>query len=147
MPRYKDYADGLTTLSLYTYHGFVSSADTRTAEVTQMLSAIAQDTADFIVVTGDTNDFSEHKDIWQMFNNAGLTPVHNGESETVTDRNNSIDNIFVSSHITCLYYNVINSNDWKYTPTGATTPIPVSDHDLLYADLQFDFEAVLNARQ
>lgn len=146
MPRYKDYADGLTTLSLYTYHGNVSSATTRTAEVTQMLAAIAEDTSDFIIVTGDTNDFSTNKDIWAMFAAAGLTPVHDGKSETVTDRNNSLDNIFVSSHCSCAYYNVINSSEWMYIPAGGSTPQAVSDHDLVYADIVFDFETVIDAR-
>jgi endonuclease/exonuclease/phosphatase family metal-dependent hydrolase len=147
LPRYKDYADGLTTLSLYTYHGNVTSATTRTAEVAQMLSAIAQDSSDFIIVTGDTNDFSANKDVWTQFQTAGLTPVHDGKSETVTERNNSIDNIFVSNNITCLYYDVINSSEWMFKPTPTSSPIPVSDHDLLYADLKFDFETVISARQ
>ena len=146
LPRYKDYADGLTALSIYTYHGNVSSATTRTAEVTQLLTAIASDTADFIVVTGDTNDFSTNKDIWAQFETAGLAPVHDGKSETVTERNNSLDNIFISSNITCLYYDVINSGDWKYKPTPSSNAQAVSDHDLVFADLQFDFEAVIEAR-
>lgn len=147
LPRYKDYADGLTTLSLYTYHGNVTSADTRIAEVTQMLNDIASDTSDFIIVTGDTNDFSANKDIWAMFNTAGLTPVHDGSSETVTERNNSLDNIFISSHCSCAYYDVINSGEWTYIPAGGSTPIPVSDHDLVYADIVFDYETVIKARE
>ena len=147
LPRYKDYADGLTTLSIYTYHGKVDSATTRTAEVAQILTAVAQDTADFIVVTGDTNDFSTNKDIWAQFESAGLTPVHDGKSETVTERNNSLDNIFISSNITCLYYDVINSGEWMYRPTPTSAEQAVSDHDLVFADLQFDFDSVIADRR
>lgn len=147
LPRYKDYADGLTTLSIYTYHGKVDSATTRADEVTQILTAIAQDTADFIIVTGDTNDFSANKDIWAQFNSAGLTPVHDGKSETVTERNNSLDNIFISSNITCLYYDVINSGEWKYKPTSTSAEQAVSDHDLVFADLHFDFDSVIAERR
>lgn len=146
LPRYKDYADGLTTLSYYTYHGIVSSAEDREEEVNDILAKIALDTSDFIIVCGDTNDFTDNKDVWAQFAAAGLTPVHNGKSETVTERNNSIDNIFISSNIHCLYYNVVNSTEWMYTPPSASSPVPVSDHDILYADLQFDFETVLDAR-
>jgi len=152
MPRYKHYINGDTTLSLYTYHGTVTSDAIREQEVTQMLAAIATDTSDFIVVTGDTNDFSGSPnyryDRWAQFEAAGLTPVHRGDSSTIEDDNvhMSIDNIFISDKIKCLYYNVIPSWQWMYTPPNAQAPVPVSDHDLVYADLQFDFEAALAAR-
>ena len=150
MPRYKDYKDGLTTLSFYTYHGIVSSDAERILEVNDILAKVAVDTSDFIIVCGDTNDFSGQPnysyDRWHQFEAAGLTPVHWGESETVTDRTVSIDNIFTSSNIKCLYYNVVNSGDWMYKPNSSSSPVPVSDHDFLYADLQFDFEAVIEAR-
>lgn len=150
MPRYKDYKDGLTTLSFYTYHGIVSSDAERILEVNDILAKVAVDTSDFIVVCGDTNDFSGQPnythDRWAQFEAAGLTPVHDGSSETVTDRSCSIDNIFISSHIKCLYYDVINSGDWMYKPTPTSSPVPVSDHDFVYADLQFDFDAAIAAR-
>ena len=92
----------------------------------------------------DTNDFSANKDCWAQFEAAGLTPIHNGESSTCTDEELSIDNMFISSHITCLYYNVINSRQWMY---GTSSQVPVSDHDFVYADLQFDFETVIAAKR
>ena len=145
LPQYKHYADGITTLSIYNYHGDSTSATAREEQVSQIIADIAQDTSDFIIVLGDTNDFPDNHPNWQSFADAGLTPVHNGSSTTTTD-GWSIDQIFTSEHITCLYYDVIDSRDWQYKPTPTSSPIPVSDHDFLYADLQFDFEAVINAR-
>jgi len=148
LPPYKHYVNGDNlTLSVYSYHGYFSSSAEGRPCVQDILNKVAEDTSDFVIVCGDTNDFSENKELWAMFANARLTPVHNGASVTVADGNtHSIDNIFVSSGITCLYYDVVRSLDWQYKPTPTSSPIPVSDHDFLYADLQFDFDAVIEAR-
>lgn len=149
LPKYKDIVDSETTLSIYNYHGNHQSDGTlRIAEATQIIEAIASDTSDFVIVCGDTNDFSTNKDIWAMFANAGLTPVHDGTSSTVTDPadGKSLDQIFIGANITFLHYDVISSYEWMYTPSGSSTSVPVSDHDLVFADLQFDFAAAIEAR-
>lgn len=135
-------------------------------EIDALLAVIANDTADFIVIVGDTNAFETGFDIstgahheWEMFRNAGFTPVLDGTDNTVTadlqDRyfckadNDKVyciasyDQIFIGSNITAENFGIIDSNLYPVESLGS---VPVSDHCMVYADLKFDFDAVMQAK-
>lgn len=144
LPQNKHYPR-VPTLSVYNYHGSLNVSN-RLAEIQTMLDVIDEDTADFIIIMGDTNsevDQQGHRQSWDMWEAAGFTAVHHGESPTWPSQVNpshysSMDNIFVSSHINVLGYNIVPWQDYML-PNN----LPLSDHDMVYADLQFDFDAVL----
>lgn len=146
MPQNKHFPR-VPTLSVYNYHGSLAKAN-RLAEIEDMLDVIEQDTSDFIIVMGDTNsetDQQGHRQSWDAWESAGFTAVHHGESPTWPNpdgvRYSSMDNIFVSEHINVLGYDIIRATNYMI-PSGSG-PRPLSDHDLVFADLQFDFDAVL----
>lgn len=147
LPQYKHFAHQFT-LSVYSAH-LDLGASNRLTEVSEILATIANDTSDFIIICADTNAFESEADAqgkrptWEAFIAGGFTPIHYGESPTVTDGSTSIDQIFMGSNISCLYYDVVNSNNYQVEISGNDNPI--SDHDMVYADLQFDFDAVLAA--
>ena len=164
------------TLSVYCYHGSsggktisgtsYSSYQVRQMEIDALLAVIANDTADFIVIVGDTNAFEAGFDIstgahheWEMFRNAGFTPVLDGTDSTVTadlqdkyfckaDNDKvyciaSYDQIFIGSNITAENFGIVDSNLYPVESLGS---VPVSDHCMVYADLKFDFDAVMQAK-
>ena len=143
MPQNKHYPR-VPTLSVYNYHGSLNLAN-RLDEIDDMLDVIAEDTSDFIIIMGDTNsevDQQGHRQSWDKWEENGFAAVHHGESPTWPNpdgsRYSSMDNIFVSSHINVLGYDIIRSTNYPLEDGR-----PLSDHDLVFADLQFDFDAVL----
>lgn len=147
MPQNKHYPR-VPTLSVYNYHGSLNHS-ARLVEIQTMLDIIANDTSDFIIIMGDTNsevDSTGHRQSWDAWENAGFRAVHHGESPTwpnpVGSRYSSIDNIFVSEHINVLNYDIIMADKYPINESGQGGR-PLSDHDLVFADLQFDFDAVL----
>lgn len=140
-----------------------TSLQYRLMEIQKILTYIAQDTSDFIVVCGDTNCFEPgfntengtHQE-WELFRNAGLIPMLPGTESTVTGDTQakvyykvgdkvhclvSYDQIFVTPNISMISYGVVDSNKYPLI-TVANNP-PVSDHCMVYADLQFDFESAM----
>ena len=171
-----NYVSSDCTLSVYSWHGIAyngtiegvtkTSLEIRQMEITALLAIMAQDTSDFIVVVADTNCFEAGLDIqnnthveWEMFRTAGYTPILPGIESTVTADNASthyhvdgngtafcdacFDQIFVSSHITAEGYKVVDSNLY---PVPAANNAPVSDHCMIYADLKFDFDAIMQEK-
>lgn len=175
--KYYSHAVGAdATLSVYCYHGAssgktisgtsYSSYQVRQMEINALLAILAQDTSDFIVIVGDTNAFENGFDIatgthheWEMFRNAGFTPVLEGKESTVTaDLQNKYfckadndkvyciacyDQIFIGANITAETYGVVDSNLYPVESLGG---VPVSDHCMVYADLKFDFDAVAQSK-
>lgn len=145
LPKFKE-VNHQFTLSVYSCHLGLAAAD-RLIEVAEILQTISTDTSDFIIVVADTNAFEDEADehgkrpTWEAFINGGFTPIHYGESDTVTGGGTSIDQIFMGANISCLYYDVVDSN--KYTVTIDGNTVPISDHDFVYADLQFNYWAVI----
>jgi hypothetical protein len=173
---FSNYVNSDCTLSVYAWHGVAyngtvdgvskTSLEIRQMEITALLAIMAQDTSDFIVVVADTNCFEDGLDIqnnthveWEMFRTAGYTPILPGIESTVTADNASThyhidgngtafcdtcyDQIFVSSHITAEGYKVVDSNLY---PVPAASNAPVSDHCMIYADLKFDFDAIMQEK-
>ena len=173
---FSNYVNSDCTLSVYAWHGVAyngtvdgvskTSLEIRQMEITALLAIMAQDTSDFIVVVADTNCFEDGLDIqnnthveWEMFRTAGYTPILPGIESTVTgnvaashfhvDGNDTAfcdacyDQIFVSSHITAEGYKVVDSNLY---PVPAASNAPVSDHCMIYADLKFDFDAIMQEK-
>jgi hypothetical protein len=173
---YSDAIDAEATLSVYCYHGkssgatiggtSYSSLQVRQMEINALLAILANDTSDFIVIVGDTNCFESGFDIatgthqeWELFRNAGYTPVLDGHDSTVTAELEdkyfckssddkvyclaSYDQIFIGANITAECFGVVDSNLY---PVEALGGVPVSDHCMVYADLRFDFEAVQQAK-
>lgn len=146
LPQYKRSAHQFT-LSVYSAHLSSSSASNRLTEVAAILATIAEDTSDFIIVCADTNAFATEADsdgkrpTWEAFITGGFTPIHYGEYITCTTDAHSIDQIFMGSNISCADYEIVNSADYQVKISGSNYPI--SDHCMVYADLVFDFDAVL----
>lgn len=172
---YSNMINANATLSVYCYHGkstgatiggtSYSSSQVRYMEIESLLAILAQDTSDFIVIVGDTNCFESGFDPatgthheWEMFRSAGYTPVLDGHSSTVTGNTTSnsffnvdgevhclcaYDQIFIGSNITAENFGVVDSN---FYPVESLGSVPVSDHCMVYADLKFDFDAVMQAK-
>jgi hypothetical protein len=173
---YSNVIDNVATLSVYCYHGMSqngnvngvskTSYEIRMMEIQGLLGIIAQDTSDFVVVVGDTNCFETGFDPqtgthaeWEAFRTAGYIPVLAGYESTVTANiaashfalagdgkvycDACYDQIFIGGNITAKGYTVVDSNLY---PTTTESGLPVSDHCLVYADLQFDFDAVMQAK-
>ena len=148
LPQYKRNAHQFT-LSVYSAH-LNLTASNRLVEASEILATVANDTSDFIVICMDSNTFKSEMDAqgklptWEAFISAGFTPIHYGEYSTVTDMTDtskSLDQIFMGANITCADYDIVNSNDYPVTISGQE--LPISDHCMVYADLIFDFDAVL----
>lgn len=145
LPRYKEIRHQFT-LSLYSIHLHLTKSS-RLTEIAELLAVVAQDTSDFIVIAGDTNTFDSEADAqgkreaWEAFVTAGFTPIHNGESGTTCGGGESLDQIFMGPNVSCLFYDVISSNDYPVVINNSE--VPISDHDLVYADLAFNFDAFL----
>lgn len=173
---FSNYVSSDCTLSVYTYHGasrssnvdgvYKTSLEIRQMEINALLAIMAQDTSDFIVVVADTNCFESGLNVqdnthveWEMFRTAGYTPILPGIESTVTGNvaashfhvdgdgtafcDACYDQIFVSSHITAEGYKVVDSNLY---PVPAANNAPVSDHCMIYADLKFDFDAIMQEK-
>ena len=160
LPRFLDAYNPFRTMSMYVIHPAIGANQTNLAN--ELLSIIASDESDYIVITSDTNSFSdteEGKTFWRVLEAGGLRPVIPITTKTVTQDNlgketdeypekqwrwHSIDQFFVSSNIDCVSYNVINTKD-EYVGTmknDTTTDgeYALSDHDFVYADLVFKDE-------
>lgn len=144
LPRYKDYyPNGDKVLAFYATH-FDPDSVCSAAEAQELVTALLADTADYIVVAVDTNDFNLEKPLWKVFTDAGFKQVHDGSSKTTVrdvalNKDSALDNIFCSSNMDVVSYNIINSSTYTYT-TLAGTVLNASDHDLVYADLKLNYE-------
>jgi len=143
LPRYKDfYPNGDQMLSLYATH-FDPDAVCSLSEANELVSVLNADTSMFKVVCVDTNDFTAQKVNWKVFTDAGYKQVHNGLCKTAArdealTSSNSIDQIFVSSNIDIMRYDIINASNYPVLLTNGAT-VNISDHDFLYADLKLNY--------
>lgn len=141
LPRYKDYyPDGDQKLSIYCTH--LDLYVNRVLQAREVCEAALADPNKFVVIVGDFNDFTANKDAWKVFTDAGFVQAHPGTSKTEAKdgtftASSSIDQIFCSSNMEVLGWNIVNPKDYTY-PVGTTT-VAISDHDLVYADLKLDY--------
>ena len=163
LPRYLDVYNPFRILSVYVIHFPITSADNKVQVANDILAKIATDTSDFIVIMGDTNDFSDlesGKVFWRTFEASGFRPTIPIDTKTITQdiigrqadeypekqwRHNSIDQFLVSDNIEVVSYNVINTKDVYNDPpclvNGATDNLPaLSDHDFVYVDLKLNYD-------
>lgn len=163
LPRYLDVYNPFRILSVYVIHFPITSADNKVEVANDILAKIATDTSDFIVIMGDTNDFSDlesGKVFWRTFEASGFRPTIPIDTKTVTQdnigtdsdeypekrwRHHSIDQFLVSDNIEVVSYNVINTKDAYNDPpclvNGATDNLPaLSDHDFVYVDLKLNYD-------
>lgn len=160
LPRYMDVYNPFKILSMYAIHPMVGANQQNLAN--ELLGIIANDDSDYIVITSDTNSFGdteESKVFWRVLEAGGFRPTISIATKTVTQdnlssesdaypeqrwRHHSIDQIFISSNIDCVSYNVINTKDEYvgYVKNNTTTDgeYALSDHDFVYADLVFKDE-------
>ncbi len=144
LPRYKDKRGSENLkLSIYNTQLEVRGASIAQAQAREILAMAQADPNPFIIIMGDTNDFTLTKEVWKIFDNAGFTPVVDTNTSTVagTEDFNCIDNFFISSRISALDWNVVWAQDWPWTKTGTAQPM-LSDHDLVYSDLQLDYSDI-----
>lgn len=141
LPRYRDYyPDGDQKLSIYCTH--LDLYVNRLLQAREVCEAALADENKFVVIVMDSNDFTANKDAWKVFTDAGFVQAHPGTSKTeAVDRtftaSSSIDQIFCSSNMEVMGWNIVNPKDYTY-PVGTTT-VAISDHNLVYADLQLDY--------
>lgn len=144
LPRYKDYyPDGDQVLSFYATH-FDPDDVCRLSEVDELIAALLEDKNKFKVIVADTNDFDLEKPTWKALTDAGFIKIHDGSSKTVTrdealNKNSALDNIFCSSNISVVYYDIVNTTNRQILLTNGAMS-PMSDHDFVYADLKLNYE-------
>ena len=142
LPRYMDKRGSENLkMSVYNFQFEVSGtyAQTNAADV---LTLLENDENPFIILMGDTNDFSNDKVVWEMFEEAGYTPVIGKESSTTTAEGafEVIDNFFVNKRIKPLNYTIVNSAKHQFEHNGSMHAL--SDHDPVFADVQLDYSDI-----
>lgn len=143
LPRYKDKRGSENLkLSIYNTQLELSSAKAQ-LQAQEILEMVQTDPNPFIIIMGDTNDFTLGKETWAIFEEAGFTPVINTNTSTVagTEDFNCIDNFFISSRISAFNWNVVWAQDWPWIRNGTVQPM-LSDHDLVFADLVLDYSDI-----
>lgn len=143
LPRYMDKRGSENLkLSVYNFQLEVSGTNAQ-LNADEVLEIVAEDDNPFIILMGDTNDFSIDKVVWQKFENAGFKPVLTTNTSTVsgTYDYNSIDNFFLSSRITALDYDVINAQNYPWFNASGHHDA-LSDHDLVIADVVLDYSDI-----
>lgn len=145
LPRYKDKRGSENLkMSIYNTQLEVRGASNTQAQAREILAMAQADPNPFIIIMGDTNDFTLDKKVWEIFDEGGFTPVVDTNTSTVagTEDFNCIDNFFVSPRIKAMDWNVVWAQDWPWVRGTGVKNEQLSDHDLVYADLQLDYSDI-----
>lgn len=140
LPRYMDKRGSeRLKMSVYNTQLEVMYASVTQAQAREVVEIVAQDENPFIIIMGDTNDFTLDKEVWKIFEQAGFVPVVSTNTSTVagTYDFNCIDNFFLSKRIKALNHDVIWAQDY---PWDRQTML--SDHDLVIADVELDYSDI-----
>ena len=139
MPRYMD-KRGTELMKMSVYNFQLEFSSTNNAQM--ILDMVAEDENPFIVCMGDTNDFTNNKQIYAMFNEAGLTPILGLDTATTSGEGpfECIDNFFVNHRIKPLHYDVINADIYQFL--ASTGMMNLSDHNIILADVQLDYSDI-----
>lgn len=160
LPRLDDVYDPVRTVSMYVCHLNMTTDSYEEDIASQILTVVAQDTSDYIIIFGDFNDAGKTlatKTYWNAFETAGFRPVLSNTSKTVTYDDieswgstpeeawsaGALDQFCVSSNIEIKRYGVVNTKD-NYGDTSIQTIEGsgcLSDHDFVWCDLVFKDEA------
>ncbi len=142
LPRYMD-KRGSENLKMSVYNfQFEVSGSYAQNNAADVLNLVASDENPFVILMGDTNDFSNDKLVWKMFEDAGYTPIVGKGTSTTTAEGpfEVIDNFFVNSRIKPLGYDTINSAKYPFEYNGSM--LPLSDHDPVFADVCLDYSDI-----
>jgi endonuclease/exonuclease/phosphatase family metal-dependent hydrolase len=140
LPRYMDKRGSeKLKLSVYNTQLEVINPTTTQAQAREIVEIVAQDENPFIIIMGDTNDFTLDKEVWKIFEEAGFTTVVSTNTSTVagTYDFNCIDNFFLSKRIKALNHNVVWGQDYPWSGSEM-----LSDHDLVIADVELDYSDI-----
>lgn len=140
LPRYMDKRGSeKLKMSVYNTQLEVINMATAQAQAREIVEIVAQDENPFIVIMGDTNDFTLDKEVWKIFEQAGFLPVVTTNTSTVagTYDFNCIDNFFLSKRIKALNHDVIWAQDYPWKESEM-----LSDHDLVIADVELDYSDI-----
>lgn len=143
LPKYMDKrGSDYLKMSVYNTQLEVSSANTSLAQAQELCAAALADQNPFIIILGDMNDFKLNKPNYEVFENAGFTGVVSVNTSTTSaiEDGGSIDNFFLSSRLNAIDYNVINAYEYMFDSMSGTNPL--SDHDMVYADVAFDYSDI-----
>lgn len=144
LPRYMDKRGSENLkLSIYNTQLEVINSDIAQAQAQEILAMAQVDENPFVIIMGDTNDFTTTKEVWKIFKEGGFTPVINTNTSTVagTYDFNCIDNFFLSKRIKALDYDVIWSQNYPWVKHTANYDM-LSDHDIVIADVEFDYSDI-----
>lgn len=140
LPRYMDKRGSeKLKMSVYNTQLEVMYASASQAQAREIVEIVAQDENPFIIIMGDTNDFTINKEVWKIFEEAGFTPVVTTNTSTVagTYDFNCIDNFFLSKRIKALNHDVVWAQDYPWDRQSM-----LSDHDLVIADVELDYSDI-----
>ena len=143
LPKYMDKRGSeYLKMSVYNTQLEVSSENTRLAQAQELCAAALADPNPFVIILGDMNDFGLAKPIYDVFESAGFASVVSTNTATVSGLTdfNSIDNFFLSSRLSAIDYNVINAYEYMFDSMSGTNHL--SDHDMVYADVAFDYSDI-----
>lgn len=137
-------------MSIYACHFSTTGAEAR-AMIAHMLDVLNADTVEYKVLVADTNCFSLGEDnrpwCWSLFEEEGMYPCLTDFSKSsyrdpISQEQydggllDMIDNVFVSSNMKCINWNIVDSRDY---PIAGVSGGAVSDHAMVYADVIFDY--------
>lgn len=140
LPRYMDKRGSeKLRLSIYNTQLEVMGATITQAQARELAEVAKADPNPFVIIMGDTNDFTLDKTVWQIFEEAGFTPVVSTNTSTVagTYDFNCIDNFFLSKRIKALNHDVVWAQDYPWDRQSM-----LSDHDMVIADVEFDYSDI-----
>ena len=143
LPRYMDKRGSeYLKMSIYNTQLEVSSPNTRLAQAQELCAVAVADQNPFIIVLGDTNDFGLDKPIWEIFENAGFSAAISTNTATVSGKAdfNCIDNLFLSRRLSAIDYDVINAYEYMFESSSGANPL--SDHDMVFADIALDYSDI-----
>ena len=156
LPKYLDCTLGQQYLGFYVIHPTVSATDLANLQKQEFqvcLDAMETDGCAFHIIAADSNAFNISADThmpitWDWLVSKGFKLANDGSSKTVTgeapDHLGSIDQFFVSSNINVVNFGVVNGYEYAYTENSNAGYVPISDHDFIYADVEFVYDDIIN---
>lgn len=131
-----DVTVGDKTVSIYVTH-FDYTGTYIAAQITELMSIIASDTAAYKIIMGDFNfNVQTETSKIEQFTSNGFKFVNAGQYKTFSN-NTPIDEIAVTTNINILDSGMLSINNIKAYENGGTGKA-ISDHNPIYARLSFN---------